>query len=35
MFNEYYQKFKPKEMEDVKVMYLHGILAILHTAKKQ
>ena len=35
MFNEYYQKFKPKEMEDVKIMYLHGNPpAILHTAKK-
>jgi TRAP-type C4-dicarboxylate transport system substrate-binding protein len=35
MFNEYHQKFKPKEMDDVKVMYLHGNPpAILHTAKK-
>jgi len=24
LFNEYYAKFKPKEMDDVKVMYLHG-----------
>ena len=22
--NAYYQKFKPKEFDDVKVMYLHG-----------
>jgi TRAP-type transport system periplasmic protein len=33
--NEYYKKFKPKEMDDVKVMYLHAHgPAILHTAKK-
>jgi TRAP-type C4-dicarboxylate transport system substrate-binding protein len=24
LFNEYYAKFKPKEMDDVKVLYLHG-----------
>lgn len=24
MANEYYRKFKPKELDDVKVMYLHG-----------
>jgi len=35
MTNEYYRKFKPKEMDDVKVMYLHAHgPAILHTAKK-
>jgi TRAP-type C4-dicarboxylate transport system substrate-binding protein len=35
MFNEYYKKFKPKSMDDVKVMYLsaHGP-GILHTVKK-
>jgi TRAP-type C4-dicarboxylate transport system substrate-binding protein len=34
--NEYYRKFAPKEMDDVKVMYLHAHgPAILHTAKKQ
>jgi len=35
LFNEYYKRFKPKELDDVKVMYLHGIgPALLHTAKK-
>ncbi len=34
--NEYYRKFSPKEMDDVKVMYLHAHgPAILHTARKQ
>jgi TRAP-type C4-dicarboxylate transport system substrate-binding protein len=34
MFTEYYKKFKPKEMEDVKVMYLHGNPpSIVHTVK--
>ena len=32
--NEYYKKFKPKEFDDVKVMYLHGIApGIFHTKK--
>jgi TRAP-type C4-dicarboxylate transport system substrate-binding protein len=36
MFTEYYKKFKPKEMEDVKVMYLHGNPpSIVHTVKSQ
>jgi len=35
LFNEYYKKFKTKELDDVKVLYLQGIgPAILHTAKK-
>jgi TRAP-type C4-dicarboxylate transport system substrate-binding protein len=35
LFNEYYAKFKPKEMDDVKVMYLHGNPAsVVHTVKK-
>ncbi len=35
LFNDYYKKFKPGELDDVKVMYLQGIgPAILHTAKK-
>jgi len=35
LFNEYYKKFKPKELAEVKVLYLHGIgPALLHTAKK-
>jgi TRAP-type C4-dicarboxylate transport system substrate-binding protein len=35
MFNEYYKKFKPRSMDDVKVMYLHAHgPAILHTARK-
>jgi TRAP-type C4-dicarboxylate transport system substrate-binding protein len=35
MLNEYYKKFKPREMDDVKVMYLssHGP-GILHTVRK-
>ncbi len=32
--NEYYRKFKPKEFDDVKVMYLHGAApGIFHTKK--
>ena len=35
LFNEYYAKFKPKEMDDVRVMYLHGNPAsVVHTVKK-
>jgi TRAP-type transport system periplasmic protein len=35
LFTEYYVKFKPKEMDDVKVMYLHGNPpSVVHTAKK-
>jgi len=35
LFNEYYKKFKPKELDDVRVLYLQGIgPALLHTAKK-
>ena len=34
MINEYYKKFRPKEMDEVKVMYLHGHgPGILHTKK--
>ena len=34
LFTEYYVKFKPKEMDDVKVMYLHGNPpSIVHTVK--
>jgi len=33
--NAYYEKFKPKELADVKVMYLHGHgPGIVHTVKK-
>jgi len=33
--NAYYNKFKPKELDDVKVLYLHGHgPGILHTCKK-
>lgn len=33
--NAYYQKFKPKEFDDVKVMYLHGIApGTIHTKKE-
>jgi len=36
LFNEYYARFKPKEMDDVKVMYLHGNPpSIVHAVKKQ
>ena len=36
LFNEYFAKFKPKEMDDVKMMYLHGNPpSIVHTVKKQ
>ena len=36
LFNEYYARFKPKEMDDVKVMFLHGNPpSIVHTVKKQ
>jgi TRAP-type C4-dicarboxylate transport system substrate-binding protein len=36
LFNEYYAKFKPKEMDDVKMMYLHGNPpSIVHTTRKQ
>ena len=35
LVNAYYQKFKPKELSDVQVMYLHGHgPGILHTNKK-
>ncbi len=35
LFNEYYRKFKPKELDEVKVLYLQGIgPALLHMAKK-
>jgi TRAP-type C4-dicarboxylate transport system substrate-binding protein len=35
LFTAYYQKFKPKEMDDVKVMYLHGNPpSIVMTVKK-
>ncbi len=34
LFTEYYAKFKPKEMDDVKVMYLHGNPpSVVHTVK--
>ncbi len=34
LINEFYKKFKPKELDDVKVMYLHGHgPAIFHTKK--
>jgi TRAP-type C4-dicarboxylate transport system substrate-binding protein len=34
VINEYYKKFKPKELDEVKVMYLHGHgPGILHTKK--
>ena len=33
--NAYYEKFKPKELDDVKVLYLHGHgPGIVHTVKK-
>jgi len=36
LFNAYYAKFKPKEMDDVRVMYLHGNPpSVVHTGKKQ
>jgi TRAP-type C4-dicarboxylate transport system substrate-binding protein len=36
LFNEYLTKFKPKEMDDVKIMYLHGNPpSITMTTKKQ
>ncbi|OPY80140.1 MAG: Sialic acid-binding periplasmic protein SiaP precursor [Syntrophorhabdus sp. PtaU1.Bin058] len=35
MANEYYKKFKPKEFDDVKVMYLHGVApGTFHTKKE-
>jgi TRAP-type transport system periplasmic protein len=35
LFTEYYAKFKPKEMDDVQVMYLHGNPpSVVHTVKK-
>lgn len=35
LFNEYYRRFKPKEFDDAKVLYLQGIgPSLLHTAKK-
>jgi len=35
LINEYYKKFNPKELEEVKVMYLHGHgPGILHTKKE-
>ena len=34
LVNEYYEKFKPKELDDVKIMYLHAHgPGILHTKK--
>jgi TRAP-type C4-dicarboxylate transport system substrate-binding protein len=34
VFNDYYKKFKPKELDEVKIMYLHGHgPGILHTKK--
>jgi len=36
LFMDYIEKFKPKELEDVKIMFLHGNpSSIVHTAKKQ
>jgi TRAP-type C4-dicarboxylate transport system substrate-binding protein len=36
LFNEYYARFKPKEMDDVKMMYLHGNPpSIVQTTRKQ
>jgi TRAP-type C4-dicarboxylate transport system substrate-binding protein len=33
--NEYYQKFKPKEFDDVKLLYLHGFRFVgIHTKKQ-
>jgi TRAP-type transport system periplasmic protein len=35
LFNEYYAKFKPKELDDTKMMYMHANPgSILHTVKK-
>jgi TRAP-type transport system periplasmic protein len=35
LINEYYQKFKPKELDEVKVLYLHAHgPGLLHTTKK-
>jgi TRAP-type transport system periplasmic protein len=35
LINAFYQKFQPKEMDDVKVLYLHGHgPGVLHTNKK-
>ncbi len=35
MMNEYYQKFKPKELDEVKIMYLHSVgPGNLHTRNK-
>lgn len=35
LINEYYQKFKPKELNEVKILYLHAHgPGILHTCKK-
>jgi len=35
LINEFYKKFKPKELDEVKVMYLHGHgPGILHTKKE-
>lgn len=35
MANEYYKKFRPKEFDDVKVMYLHGVApGTFHTKKE-
>jgi TRAP-type C4-dicarboxylate transport system substrate-binding protein len=35
LINEYYKKFKPKELDEVKVMYLHGHgPGLLHTKKE-
>lgn len=36
MMNTYYEKFKPKELDDVKIMYLHSVgPGNLHTRGKQ
>jgi hypothetical protein len=33
--NEFYKKFKPKELDEVKVMYLHGHgPGIMHTKSR-
>ena len=35
VINEYYKKFQPKELDEVKVMYLHGHgPGVLHTKKE-
>jgi TRAP-type C4-dicarboxylate transport system substrate-binding protein len=34
LLNAYYRKFKPKEFDDVKVMYLHGLTPVIFHTKK-